>query len=372
MSAGAASNLSETLIAFTATLRKAGVRADLHRVDMFFDALGQIAGAGLHTLYVCGRITLCTTIEEVRQYDACFKAFFLGNDPDDDRPDADGELISLRPSGALPKRGNSQSERERREEIGAASDNEVLRRRNFSSLSGDEERQVFELIARLRGAVASQKTRRFKPFHHGQINVRRTARAILSHAGEPRRLYKRAPRRRPRPRVLLVDISGSMAPYAGGLLRFAYAAFKCAARATEVFTMGTRLTRVTPYLRGDDPSLAIEAASKAIPDWSGGTRIGEQLRLFLDQWGQRGMARGALVIIFSDGWERGGADLLREQMQRLRLLARRIIWSNPHKSSAGFEPLTAGMRAALPFLHDLVAGSSAAELATLIGYMGEA
>jgi uncharacterized protein with von Willebrand factor type A (vWA) domain len=156
------------------------------------------------------------------------------------------------------------------------------------------------------------------------------------------------------------------------LLRFAHAAVRSAPRTTEVFSAGTRLTRVTRELRRREPDAAMAAVSAAIPDWSGGTRLGEELKEFLDRFGQRGMARGAVVVIASDGWERGDATLLGEQMARLRRLAYRVVWSNPHKARPGYEPLTGGMLAALPFVDHFVAGHSFAALEELAGVIGNA
>jgi uncharacterized protein with von Willebrand factor type A (vWA) domain len=163
-----------------------------------------------------------------------------------------------------------------------------------------------------------------------------------------------------------------MAPYADALLRFAHAAARVAPANTEVFTMGTRLTRVTRQLRLRDPQLALDAAGAAIPDWSGGTLLGEALRAFLDLWGQRGTARGAVVVVASDGWERGDATLLGEQMQRLARLAHKVVWVNPHRGKSGFAPATGGMMAALPHLDELVAGHSFEALRRLAEVIGDA
>jgi uncharacterized protein with von Willebrand factor type A (vWA) domain len=146
------------------------------------------------------------------------------------------------------------------------------------------------------------------------------------------------------------------------LLRFGHAAVRVAPSATEVFTLGTRMTRVTRQLRLRDPDLALHAAGEAVPDWSGGTRLGESMRAFLDLWGQRGTARQAVVVVASDGWERGDPSLLRDQMARLARLAHRVIWINPHGGKAGFVPATQGMVAALPSIDSLVAGHSFAAL----------
>ena len=173
--------------------------------------------------------------------------------------------------------------------------------------------------------------------------------------------------------MLIVDVSGSMSRYADVLLRFAHAAVRSAPRATEVFSAGTRLTRVTRELRNREPDAAMRAVSAAIPDWSGGTRLGEELKEFLDRFGQRGMARGAVVVIASDGWERGDATLLGDaDGSACTGSPTGSIWSNPHKAQPGYEPLTAGMLAALPYVDDFVAGHSLAALEELAGVIGNA
>ncbi len=164
--------------------------------------------------------------------------------------------------------------------------------------------------------------------------------------------------------MLLLDVSGSMAPYADAYLRFAHATVR-RRRRTEIFTLGTRLTRVTRELSELDPNAALTTAAAIVPDWSGGTRLGELVRAFLDRWGQRGTARGAVVVIASDGWERGDPMLLGTQMARLARLAHRIVWVNPHRGKAGYAPLTGGMAAALPFVDDFVAGHTLATLEEL-------
>jgi uncharacterized protein with von Willebrand factor type A (vWA) domain len=165
--------------------------------------------------------------------------------------------------------------------------------------------------------------------------------------------------------VLLIDVSGSMSAYADVLLRFAHAATRRRGARTEVFTLGTRLTRVTREMATPDPERAMAAVAAAVPDWSGGTRLGALLRDFLDRWGQRGAARGAVVVILSDGWERDDPALLGAQMRRLSLLAHRVVWANPRKARPGFAPLAGGLAAALPHVDDFVAGHSLAALEEL-------
>ncbi|MER6572984.1 VWA domain-containing protein, partial [Streptomyces sp. NPDC001093] len=195
------------------------------------------------------------------------------------------------------------------------------------------------------------------------VDPRRTVRELLRRGGEPARLRRQARVERPRRVVLLVDVSGSMAPYADALLRFAHAAVR--AGRTEVFTIGTRLTRVTRELSHRDPDLAMAAVAAAVPDWRGGTRLGELVREFLNRWGQRGMARGAIVVLLSDGWERGDPELLGQQMRRLHALAHQVVWANPRKARPGYAPLAAGMAAALPSVDAFVAGHSLAALERL-------
>jgi uncharacterized protein with von Willebrand factor type A (vWA) domain len=161
-----------------------------------------------------------------------------------------------------------------------------------------------------------------------------------------------------------------MAPYADAMLRFAHAASRRRVARTEVFTIGTRLTRVSQQLRHRDPDRAMAAVADEVPDWSGGTRLGLQLGEFVGRWGQRGMARGAVVVIASDGWERGDATLLGEQMARLHRLAHKVVWVNPHRARPEFEPLTAGMAVALPHIDSFVAGHSVAALEELAGVIG--
>jgi len=190
-----------------------------------------------------------------------------------------------------------------------------------------------------------------------RLDLRRTVQSSLRTDGET--LARRSLRRVTTPRrvVLLVDISGSMEDYSRALVRFAHAAVRAGAR-VEVFTLGTRLTRLTRELTTTDPDVALTRAAAAVPDWSGGTRLGESLRLFNDQWGTRGMARGAVVVVLSDGWDRGEPAALATEMARLSRVAHRIVWVNPLRATPGYEPLARGMAAALPFVDDFVDGHS--------------
>jgi uncharacterized protein with von Willebrand factor type A (vWA) domain len=162
-----------------------------------------------------------------------------------------------------------------------------------------------------------------------------------------------------------------MIAYADALIRLAHR-WSFGRPSVEVFTMGTRLTHVTRAMRSRDPERALIAAGEVVPDWSGGTRLGESIKAFLDRWGQRGTARGAVVVIFSDGWERGELDLLDEQMRRLRALAHRVVWVNPHRGKAGYQPIQSGIVAALPHCDHLVAGHSLRTFDDLAGVVSRA
>jgi uncharacterized protein with von Willebrand factor type A (vWA) domain len=190
-------------------------------------------------------------------------------------------------------------------------------------------------------------------------------RRSLRTGGEPIDRVFHAPSQRPRRIVLLCDISGSMEPYARALLRFLHASVAGRTR-VEAFALGTRLTRLTRELSTHDPDAALAAAGERVADWSGGTRLGDGLRAFNDRWGTRGMARGAVVVILSDGWDRGDPAILSEQMERLGRVAHRIVWVNPLKATPDYAPLAQGMAAALPHVDEFVAGHSLAALEDLV------
>jgi uncharacterized protein with von Willebrand factor type A (vWA) domain len=207
--------------------------------------------------------------------------------------------------------------------------------------------------------------------------MHRTLRTTLRQMGEPGRVEHRRRGTTARRLVLLVDVSASMRPYADAILRLAHLVVSSGSTnggrgKTEVFTLGTRLTRITLPLRTADPERALVRAGEQVPDWSGGTRLGETLKAFLDRWGARGMARGAVVVVFSDGWERGDASELGEQMQRLHRLAHRVVWVNPHRGKEGYEPVQQGIKAALPHCDDFVAGHSLKAFAEVLEVVGRA
>jgi len=241
--------------------------------------------------------------------------------------------------------------------LAAASAEERLAERDFADLDADELRALRSLMRGLSlAAPLRQARRRRRDLHGRRLDVRATLRASHRTGGDPLRRIMRRRVQRPRRIVVLCDISGSMEPYTRAFLQFLHA---CVGAANaEAFVFATRLTRLTRALRGDQPDLAIERAAAAARDWSGGTRIGEALQRFNDGYGRRGLARGAVVVILSDGWERGDPALVDREMRRLSLLAHRIIWVNPRRASREFAPLASGMAAALPSCDEFLSGHS--------------
>ena len=361
----------DTLLGFARTLRHAGVPASPDRVEAMVAALAHLRVLVAADVYWAGRLTLCAGPDDLDRYDAAFAAFFAGERPRAARR-AMTELPRLAASAPLEPGTGEGDDGDASDLAARASPDELLRHRDIAALTPAELQHLRRLFALLVPASPMRPARRRRPAPHGVVDPGRTVRRALRNGGEVSRLRHRRARPRPRRVVLLVDVSGSMTPYADALLRFAHAAVRARPVSTEVFTIGTRLTRLTRELRQGDPDRALAASARAIPDWSGGTRLGEVLKAFLDRWGQRGTARGAVVVVCSDGWERGDAALLGEQTARLRRLAHAVVWVNPHKGRAGYEPLTGGMRAVLPSVDHFVAGHSLAAFEELSGVLKDA
>ncbi|MFI1767124.1 VWA domain-containing protein [Streptomyces sp. NPDC020800] len=351
---------------FVRALRAAGVDASTERLYAFLRAVDVLRPGMRADVYWAGRATLCGGHDDLERYERVFAAYF--------GPAGQGARQAVRaappprmrlavrdaPAGARGPGGN--------EPLGPpaaalASAAEVLRHRDVADLDATERTQLNRLLAAFALHGQTRRSARRRPARRGDVDTRRTVRELLRRGGEPALLRRHARVRQPRRVVLLVDVSGSMAPYADALLRFAHAAVL--AGRTEVFTIGTRLTRATRELSHRDPDLAMAALAAAVPDWRGGTRLGELLREFLNRWGQRGMARGAVVVLLSDGWERDDPELLGAQMRRLHGLAHQVIWANPRKARPGYAPLAAGMAAALPSVDVFVEGHSLAALERL-------
>jgi uncharacterized protein len=355
-----------TVVGFARTLQAAGVAADPDRVPAMITALAALNPRRRADVYWAGRLTLCANADDLGRYDRAFTAYFAGEIPPDPRRQTASPVRRLsatvqRVPAAEPETGAA----DQRTLPTAASGTELLRAKDMAALSPAERAAVHRLLAAFALPGERRPSRRYAPAHRGAIDAGRTMRELLRRGGEPARLRRHTHRDRPRRVVLLVDVSGSMSAYADALLRFAHAATRRRGVHTEVFTIGTRLTRVTRELSHRDVELAMVAVGAAVPDWSGGTRLGELVKAFLDRWGQRGLARGAVVVVLSDGWDCGDPAVLGAQMTRLHRLAHRVVWANPRKSRPGYAPTAAGMAAALPHVDDFVEGHSLAALERL-------
>ncbi|NUT25931.1 MAG: VWA domain-containing protein, partial [Streptomyces sp.] len=356
------------LLGFAHALRAAGVDASAERVHAFLGAVDALRPGMRADVYWAGRLTLCGDRDDLERYDRVFAACFDAGKPAGRHgvpAPAPRLRLVVREALADGRREEGDDVEQAPPVAAFASSAEVLRHRDVADLDAAERAQVRRLLAAFALRGETRRSPRRRPARRGAVDPHRTVRELLRHGGEPALLRRHTRTERPRRVVLLVDVSGSMTPYADALLRFAHAAAR--GGRTEVFTIGTRLTRVTREMSHRDPDLAMAAVAAAVPDWRGGTRLGELLRAFLDRWGQRGMARGAVVVVLSDGWERDDPELLGNQMRRLHRLAHRVIWANPRKARPGYAPLAAGMAAALPSVDAFVEGHSVAALERLAG-----
>ncbi|HEU4948705.1 MAG TPA: VWA domain-containing protein [Kribbella sp.] len=357
------------LVGFATALRHAGLPVTADRVHVFLRAVAALDAAVLTDVYWAGRAALCSGPDDTARYDQVFDAWFSGDLATGSRRRAQ---VPTSVQAGLTAEETADGEHGQRSLRVSASATEVLRHRDVAELAAADRAELIRLFAGLKPRAPLRRGTRRRPSRTGEIDPRRTLRAQLRQVGEPARVLYRRRGTRPRRVVMLVDVSGSMTPYADSLLRLAHTLTQAAPRQVEVFTIGTRLTRVTSAMRHRDPERALRLAGDVVPDWSGGTRLGEVLKVFLDRWGRRGTARGAVVVVCSDGWERGDVSLLAEQLQRLARLAHRVVWLNPHRGKTGYEPIQSGIVAALPYLDDLVAGHSIASFADLLEVVADA
>lgn len=350
---------NDKILDFVQLLRRSGLSVPIGSTMAFLEAVGFV-GDDLKSIYWAGRATLVHSPVEGALYDHLFRHWILGTET---------ELVSQQ--SPMPK--NLVLDRDEADEAPAESSEgesdsqsvvrfsytETLRAVDFASMSDEERSETDRLISAMRLRPATRRSRRRRPSTRttGTPDLRRTLRDALRTGGEPLRRKTRVRTDVLRRVVVIADISGSMASYSRALVRYAHAAV--AGRSNvEAFVLGTRLTRLTRDLDTKDPDEAMRRVAESVEDWSGGTRIGEGLRTFNDQWGTKGMARGAIVVILSDGWDRGESELLGTEMARLSRVAHRIVWVNPLKASEGYAPLAKGMAAALPYVDEFIEGHS--------------
>ena len=358
-------------VAFTRVLRRAGLRVPTSSTHTFAEALCATGLDDRDGTYWAGRATLVRRPEDIATYDRAFAVFFedrrssgapeepeepqtitIAVDVDDDETGDDG------PDTAD---GSDDDVVELR-----FSTTEVLRNKDFADYSPDELREAQEMMSAFRLVGSPRRSLRLGPARRPthRPDIRRTVRAAIGAGGEPIRRHYRRPTERHRRLVLLLDVSGSMEPYARALIRFVHAAV-AGRQKVEAFALGTRLTRITRELRSRDPDVALGDAGRRVADWSGGTKLGAGLRQFNDEWGVRGLARNSIVVVLSDGWDRGDPTELATQMERLHRVTHRLVWVNPLKVTPGYAPLARGMAAALPHVDDFVEGHSVAAMEEL-------
>jgi len=376
-------DLAPIVATFGRRLREAGLPTTPEHAARFAAALNLTKPVSRTRLYWTARAVFVSDQAQAKAFDRVFFDVF-GHRLDDDEPAEVGDTrpappderrATARGEGGTPggtsvsmPRGEGEADGPELPVPVAASDEERLRTKRFDALEPGELALLYRLMTRIELATPTRRTRRAERARRGEhVDLRRTLRGSLRTGGEPARLARRRRRVVRRRVVLLCDISGSMEPYARAYLQF----LTCAGRDAEAFVFATRLTRITRALATRSPERAIQRAAAAAPDWSSGTRIGEALKRFNDRHGRRGMARGAVVVILSDGWERGDPALVAREMARLSRLAYRIVWVNPRAASTRFEPRVGGMAAALPYIDALVSGHSLEALAEVAEAIGE-
>jgi len=381
MSAAAGDPGLARLVGFGRLLRQRGLPVGTGRILTFCRAVAALDRLDRRGVYWAGRVAMVARREDLAAYDEAFDRWF---------PAEVNELLSEIASwvSSTPAPQGIEAvfdegfQEERWEQAEGATDGEapigvlasgaeMLRAKSFDELSEAERLQAHHTIRTLAVHLPHRRSRRYRPSPYGRrFDLRRTLRASLRTQGEPFRRAWRARRVRARPLVLILDVSGSMSAYSRALMQFGFAAMR-AGRRVEVFCFGTRLTRVTRALARTEPDDALREVAATVVDWNGGTRIGASLKELLDRWSQHVAMRGAVVVLCSDGLERGDPALLAGQVARLSRLAHRLIWVNPLKGSPRYEPLARGMAAAMPHVDVFVAGHNLASLEALCEVLEE-
>jgi uncharacterized protein with von Willebrand factor type A (vWA) domain len=362
---------------FGQVLRAGGLEVGPGRIQDALLALAAVDIGSREETYWALRCTLVSKHADLETFESAFARFYDELLIDESRGERAAEAEQPEPQAAeqpLPKTADrlaadSLSAGEAPDEARDAgmrwSAVERLRQLDFARYTNAELREASRLVECIARTVPLRRSRRLRTAADGPVfDKRRTLRAAMRTDGDPLERSWRRPRLVPRKLVFVVDVSGSMQPYARAMIMFMQAAVR-AGRGVEGFTFGTRLTRVTSELRGRNPDGALAAATTVVPDWAGGTRIGANLRVLNDDWAPRGLTRGAVVVIVSDGWERGDIPAIVREMQRLRRISHTLVWVNPLAGEPGYEPLAQGMAAALPFVDHFLPGHNLNSLTAL-------
>lgn len=373
--------LFRNFVLFGRVLRRLGMNVHPGRMADLAAALETVSIRNREDVQAAARCLLVHRREDLARFDEAFDAFFTQRDPLA-RPSArvSGELPRPRPAPALtaprdPGAGGSASSEApiRAAHALTYSEREILRRKDFAEMSPEELQAVRAMMSEIVWSVRERKTRRLRPGRGRLLDLRRTVRRNLRYGGEVLDWARRERKTRPRPLVVLADVSGSMERYSRLLLLFTYGVMRAmqrtAARKVEAFVFSTRLTRITRQLRQRSVDRALRDVSGAVLDWSGGTRIGDALHTFNFRWSRRVLGQGAVVLVISDGWDCGDPALLAAEIARLQRSAHRLIWLNPLLGAADYEPLTRGIQAALPFVDDFLPVHNLDSLAALAEHL---
>ena len=362
------------LLMFGRSLRSAGIDVHPGRLLDVIEALGHVNLGERNDVYHACRALLVHRHEQLDIFDRAFERFWRGRDADDparSRPGEPGATLEIEQNLGLPdldRRADPDRETRtaaaRERDMPTWSDLGGLAHKDFAAFTSAEIAEGAAALAKLAWSPGERRTRRWVPGRGPRIDLRRAISDSLRTQGDVATLRRRTRSVRPRPLVLLCDISRSMERYARMLLHFAYAVTN-RQRRVEVFVFSTRLTRITRQLRAGRPDDAVAAASRAVPDWSGGTRIGAAIREFHRQWGRRVMRGGPMVLLISDGWDCGDPVDLAAQIARLQRSCHRLVWLSPLLGTVDYAPMTRGLRAALPFVDDFLPARTLANLGDL-------
>jgi uncharacterized protein with von Willebrand factor type A (vWA) domain len=356
------STLVERLVRFGQELRSEGLSVGSGDIMTYCSALALLDPGDIEDLYWSGRSTLVSRRDQIPVYDHVFRRFFLGepDPPSDAHAPASSAAAETQATLQIPDNepGTGTEQEDTEMTLGlVGADAEIWRQKSFSACTPAELTALRRIMARVRVTPPRRRSRRRRSDKsRGRPDMRRTVRETMRRQHEPSTLYSTSRKLRIRPLVLILDVSGSMSDYSRNLLQFAYSTKRAAGR-VEVFCFGTRLTRITPALDRRRPDDALEHAAARVFDWDGGTRIGASLDEFVRNWGRRGTSRGAIVVICSDGLDRGDPAVLAAAMERLSRLSYRVVWMNPHQGdNEEITPNTLGMMVAAPHVDMFVSG----------------
>lgn len=372
-------NLLHNLLLFGRLLRRLGLDVTPARMVDLVHALEHVNVGNRDDFYFTLRSLLVHRHEDLPLFDRAFELFWkrrseIESDLGEITTEQAQEVLAAPPGATTATEGEPDEDETEQlvlEITKTYSQRERLRQKDFGDLTPEETEDVRRLIQELAWKLGQRRTRRFRPGRGARPDLRRSLRRNLRYGGEILVLPRRRRKRQPRPLVVIADVSGSMERYTQLLLLFVHSLSAELTQHVEAFVFSTRLTRITHQLRGGNVERALHDVSHSVHDWSGGTRIGEALRTFNFRWGRRVLGRGAVVLLISDGWDRGDPELLGQEVARLQHTCYRLIWLNPLLGSQRYEPLTRGLQASLPYVDDFLPVHNLASLEELAEHLAQ-